>query len=154
MATRKAPKRRTTKRPILHCGARVDDWDAYVYVSANRKHGIDVRENLLVLNISGEFTKAMNKVSAFILRIYPKAEPKAGAGAVPSVGIWTAAKPRFDGAIYLSFREFDLLLAMAQTGKLVSVHFSFQKTRYGVGAIASVSFSGEPPQSDDEVATG
>ena len=154
MATRKAPKRRTTKRPILHCDGRVDDWDAYVYVRANRQHGTDVRENLLVLNIRGEFTKVMNKVTTFILRIYPKADPKAGAGAVPSVGIWTAAKPRFDGAIYLSHREFDLLLAMAHAGKLVSVHFSFQKPRYGVGAIASASFSGEPPQSEEEVATG
>lgn len=121
-------------------------WDAYVYVRADRRDGACDRDSLLSLNIKGNFTAAIRNVAAFILRIYPEADPQPGNAAIPFIGIWTSTKPMFDGAVYLSYREFDLLLAMAQSGKLISVHLSFQEPYYGKSLIASVSFSGESPE--------
>ena len=43
----------------------------------------------------------------------------------------------------LTEREFDMVLALAAEGKLLSVAVSFQKPHYGRGVITSVDFSSE-----------
>lgn len=146
MPRSKIQKRKAAKRTLVSCGGLVNAWDGYLYVRADRREGVCNRDGLMVLNIKGDFTAAIRSVAAFILRIYPEQDPQAGTGAIPFIGLWTSTKPMFDGAVYLSYREFDLLLAMAQAGKLVSVHLSFQEPYYGKSLIASVSFSGEPPE--------
>lgn len=94
----------------------------------------------------GEFTEPVRGISAFSLRVRPEAKPGLGNVEIPSVGAWSATKPAFDGGVYLSEREFDLVLAMATSGKLVSVHFHFQEPHYGKALIASVSFGSDPPE--------
>ena len=146
MPKTKVQKRKAAKRTLLSCSGRVETWNGYVYVSADRREGVCNRDSLISLNITGEFIAAVRGVTGFILRIYPKPDPQPGDAAIASIGIWISTKPTFDGAVYLSYREFDLLLAMAQSGRLVSVHLSFQEPYYGRSLIASVSFSGERPE--------
>lgn len=136
---------RLPKRAMVSRAGSVTDWGGYVFVYGDRRNGESVRQSLLSLDIRGQFTSPVRGVSAFALRVTPESEPGLGNAEIPCVGVWTAAKPAFDGGVYLSDREFGLLLAMATAGKLLSVHLNFQEPHYGKALIASVSFSSDPP---------
>ncbi|WP_129449270.1 hypothetical protein [Methylibium sp. Pch-M] len=137
--------RKPSKRAMVSRAGSVTNWGGYVFVYGDRRNNQSVRQSLLSLDIRGEFTSPVRGVSAFALRVTPESEPGLGNVEIPCVGVWIAAKPEFDGGVHLSDREFDLLLAMATAGKLLSVYLHFQEPHYGKALIASVSFSSDPP---------
>ena len=141
-------KHKSSKRLFLSRAGSVNSWGGYVFVYGDRRDGENSRHRLLSLDVRGEFTTPVRDISAYALRVTPEAEPSLGNVEVPCVGVWTATKPAFDGGVYLSDREFDLVLAMATSGKLASVHLNFQEPHYGKSLIASVSFSSDPPDND------
>ncbi len=137
-------KRKSSQRAMLSRAGSVTSWGGYLFVYGDRRAGESSRRNLLSLDIKGEFLMPVRGIAAFVIRINPEAEPSLGNVEIPCVGVWSSSKPAFDGGVYLSEREFDLILAMASSGKLASVHLQFQEPHYGKSLIASVSFSSEP----------
>jgi hypothetical protein len=140
-------RHKSSKRLMLSRAGSVINWGGYVFVYGVRRDAEIFRHSLLSLDIRGEFTTPVRDISAFALRVTPEAEPSLGNVEIPCVGVWTAAKSALEG---LPFRPgvFDLVLAMATSGKLASVHFNFQEPHYGKSLIASVSFSSAPPGED------
>lgn len=140
--------RRKRKTELLSRSGLVVDWGAYVFILADRLGGEGLRRTLMSLDIRGQFETPVRGVTAFSLRLIPETNPSTGNAEIPCVGAWTSAKPALDGSVYLSDREFDLVRTMASSGKLVSVHASFQTPHYGRSLIASVSFSSDQPDAE------
>lgn len=128
---------------MLRRVGRVESWGGYVYVSADRERSGTERRSLHGLKLKGSLNEPVAGVSAFELTVYGDPRAIASEGHVPAIGSWLKVKPVMDGLVMLTEREFDLLLALAQGGKLVSVGLSFQKPHYGRGLIISSDFSSE-----------
>ena len=128
---------------MLRRVGRVESWGGYVYVSADRERSGPVRRSLHGLKLKGSLNEPVAGVSAFELTVYGDPRAIASEGDPPAIGSWLKVKPVMDGLVMLTEREFDLLLALAQGDKLVSVGLSFQKPHYGRGLIISSDFSSE-----------
>lgn len=140
------PRRTPAKRALLSITGSPTDWGGELFVYGDRRDGSDLRHTILSLDIRGEFTTPVRGTTAFVLRVRSEDKPSLGNVEIPCVGVWIAVKPAFDGSVNLSHREFDLVLAMAASGKLASVHLNFQEPRYGKSLIATVSFSSYRPE--------
>jgi hypothetical protein len=128
---------------MLRRVGRIESWGGYVYVSADRERSGPERRSLHGLKLKGSLNEPVAGVSTFELTVYGDPRAIASPGDVPAIGSWLKVKPVMDGLVMLTEREFDLLLALAQGGKLVSVGLSFQKPHYGRGLIISSDFSSE-----------
>jgi len=126
----------------------VHGWDASVYVSAEKEHGSRVRQPMLVLTLQGELDAPVKKVGSFKLTVFSDAEPVVGASEIPSIGSVISMSGSMDAVVKLADREFHLVAAMATTGRLRSVHLSFQEPRYGSALIASCSFDTREPEEE------
>jgi hypothetical protein len=136
------PKRGRKPEKLRRVG-RVESWGGYVHVRADRDRSGPERHSLHTLTLKGNLNEPVSGVSAFEMSVY--SDPRAGisAGDTPAVGSWVKVKPVLDGLVMLTEREFDMVLALAAEGKLLSVAVSFQKPHYGRGVITSVDFSSE-----------
>jgi hypothetical protein len=136
-------RKRGPKSETLRRVGRVESWGGYVHVRADRDRSGAERHSLHALMLKGNLNEPVSGMSAFEMSVY--SDPRAGVsvGDVPAIGTWVKVKPVLDGLVVLTEREFDLVLALAAGGKLVSVAVSFQKPHYGRGAITSVDFSSE-----------
>jgi len=65
--------------------------------------------------------QSVRDVVAFELTVFPEREPAAGAADIASVGSILTTKPVINAVVSLSEREFQLVVAMATTGRLASV---------------------------------
>jgi hypothetical protein len=144
MPTVKPPGRKRGPKPeMLRRVGRIESWGGYVYVSADRERSGPERRSLHGLKLKGSLNEPVAGVSAFELTVYGDPRAIASVGDPPAIGSWVKVKPALDGLVVLAEREFDLLLALAQGGKLVSIGLSFQKPRYGRGLITSSDFSSD-----------
>lgn len=143
-----APAKRKRKAGIIARSGLVLDWGGYLFIQGDRKFGEGTRTTLMSLDIRGEFSTPVKRVTPFRLRVTPDANPSFGNAEIPCVGAWTSAKGTLDGCVYVSDREFDLVRTMAAAGTLASVYASFQEPYYGSSLIASVSFSSDPPDAE------
>ncbi|MGN7876647.1 hypothetical protein ACTJKJ_24080 [Roseateles sp. 22389] len=153
MSLKSAPRKRKARAKVVRQAlvsrdGLVQGWDPYMFVHGDRCQGVSSRRMLMCLNIKGEFTDPIRSITSFVLRLYPEKEPQVNIGTAASIGVWIGMRPSFDGVINVSQREFDFVLAMAQAGKLVSIHTTFQEPYYNRSSISSVSFSCELPLED------
>lgn len=120
-------------------------WDASVFVHAEARHGVRERKPMLCLEIRGDLSQPVKKISSFRLTAFAQAEPAVGAAEIPSVGSIISMRGSLDAVVELADREFQLLTGIAAAGRLTTVDLSFQEPRYGTGLIASFSFSTREP---------
>jgi hypothetical protein len=135
-------KRRINTDRLRRVGL-VESWGGYMYLSADRDRSGVERRSMHGLKLKGTLTDPVAGVSAFELTVCSDPRACASSGDVPAIGSWLKARPVLDGLVMLTEREFDLALALAVAGKLVSVSVGFQKPHYGHGLITSVDFSSE-----------
>lgn len=142
----KGPVRKRPKRDLLSRIGVVSDWGGHLFVYADRRRGEqEARQTLLSLELRGVFKEAVKGVTDFELGVVPSdKELGVGNAEIACVGVFSSAKPSLRGSVYLSSREFDLIVALAAAGKLAEISVNFQEPRYGSALIASVSFSSEP----------
>lgn len=143
------PKARSPRRESISRAGLVQSWDASVFVRAESEHGVRERKSMIVLDLHGELQEPVKTVKPFKLTVFAEAEPAPGAGDIPSVGSIISMRGEMDAVVQLAPVEFQLLMAMATSGRLRSVHLSFQEPRYGSALIASFSFSSRDPDGDD-----
>ena len=142
------PKPRSKRRELMSRAGQVHGWDASVFVRAESQHGARERKPMLVLELRGELSGPVKKVSSFKLTVFAEAEPAVGAAEIPSVGSIISMRGSLDAVVQLADREFQLVVAMATAGRLASVHLSFQEPRYGSALIASCSFDTRKPDEE------
>lgn len=140
--------RKVKKREFaLHYGT-VSSWDASLFVLAEKRGGQTTRQTLLSLELKGELSAPVKNITGFQLTVFPDKTSSLGNAETPSVGSIIATKPLINAVVSLSEQEFQVLLALASSGRLACVHLSFQDPRYGSASIASCSFSSRPPEEE------
>lgn len=142
------PKSRSKRRELMSRTGVVHGWDASVFVRAESQHGVRERKPMLVLELRGELSEPVKKVTSFKLTVFAEAEPAVGAAEIPSVGSVLSMRGSLDAVVQLADREFQLAMAMATAGRLASVHLHFQEPRYGSALIASCSFDTQTPDEE------
>ena len=142
-AKKSAGPKRSTKDERLRRVGLVESWGGYLYLSADRERSGVERRSMHGLKLKGTLTDPVSGVSAFELTVCSDPRACASSGDVPAIGSWLKAKPVLDGLVMLAEREFDLVLALAVGGKLVSIGLGFQKPHYGHSLITSVDFSSD-----------
>ena len=140
--------RKVKKREISHHNGTVSSWDASLFVYIDKRGGETTRQTLLSLQLKGEFLAPVKNITGFQLTAFPYKTPSVGNAEMPSVGSIIATKPLIDAVVTLSEQEFQVLFALATSGRLASLHLSFQEPRYGSALIASCSFSSQPPEEE------
>lgn len=143
-ATKPASKsRKTPKRAIISRVGVVSDWGGYLYVRAERSKAGEQRQTMSSFELRGTLKEAVKGIVEFELRI-DASEDKLGVGRaeIACVGVFSSLKPALAGSVYLTGREFDLVVALAVGGRLREVSLEFQEPRYGSALIASVGFGG------------
>lgn len=129
------------RRALMSRSGLIRSWDASLHLHAESQRGVRGRASMLVLELRGEFPDPVKKVSDFILTVFGKSELAPEVAAIPSIGSIISMRGSMQAVVELEDREFQLVMAMATTGKLTAVHLSFQEPRYGSGLIESCSFS-------------
>jgi len=142
-AKKPAGPRRSTKHECLRRVGLVESWGGYLYLSADRERSGVERRSMHGLKFKGTLTDSVAGVSAFELTVCSDPRACASSGDTPSIGSWLKVKPVLNGLVMLAEREFDLVLALAVAGKLVSISVRFQKPHYGNGLISRVDFSSD-----------
>jgi hypothetical protein len=72
------------RRELMSRTGVVHGWDASVLVRAENQHGARERKPMLVLELRGELSEPVKKVSSFRLTVFAEAEPAVGAAEIPS----------------------------------------------------------------------
>ena len=142
------PKARSKRRELMSRTGVVHGWDASVFVRAESQHGARERKPMLVMELRGELSEPVKKVSSFMLTVFAEAEPAVGAAEIPSVGSIISMRGSLDAVVQLADREFQIAVAIAAAGRLASGHLCFQEPRYGSALIVSCSF--DTRESDEE----
>lgn len=139
-----AKSRKTPKREIISRTGVVSDWGGYLYVRAERSKAGEHRRTMSSLELRGKLKEAVKGVVDFDLRLDPSEEDLGvGNAEIACVGVFSSAKPALSGSVYLTGREFDLVVALALGGRLREISLDFQEPRYGSALIASVGFGSD-----------
>ena len=136
------------KRDILSRFGTVTSWDLSVFVYSEKRSATAERQALISLVLKGTLVEPVRNTTAFGLTVFPCADPELGNAEIPSVGSIIAMKPVLNAVVQLAYEEFQVVMALATAGRLVSVRLSFQEPRYGSALIASCSFSSQPPEEE------
>lgn len=142
------PRGQIKRRELMSRTGVVHGWDASVFVLLESRHGARERKPMLVLELRGELSEPVKKVGSFKLTVFAEAEPAVGAAEIPSVGSVLSMRGSLDAVVQLADREFQLVVAMATAGRLMSVHLCFQEPRYGSALVASCSFDTRKPDEE------
>lgn len=148
--TRTVPKhlsiRNVKQREVSLHNVTVSSWDASLFVYVEKLSGKTTRQTLQSLQLKGKLLAPIKNNTGFQLTAFQDKTPSVGNAEIPCVGSIIATKPLIDAVVTLSEQEFQVLLSLATSGRLASVHLSFQEPRYGTALIASISFSSQPPE--------
>lgn len=142
MATRIGKRKVARAREIISRSGLVLGWELSVHAWATRE-SVDnwKRSDSLHLTVRGAFTEEVSGATKFDFLIYPDLELGAGRSTIPFVGSFLRCKPVLEAAVTLSEPHFQAMVSVAATGKLGTLHVTFEKLRYGSGTISSMLLS-------------
>ena len=135
--------RRTARAEVVERSGALVGWEADVSSSLMGTAAEPRLHAMTTLSVTGEFDEALAGVRRFEVDISP-AGPAPPDWTPRGAGVWTAVKPAFSGAVYLPSQQFDLVQAMAISGKLRWASFNFEQPKYGSSRILLAWFSSRP----------
>jgi hypothetical protein len=134
--------RKPKKREILSRYGTVRGWDADAFLLSQTNLGPSARR-MLSLKLFGDLAEPVGPFATF--ELWLALEREHIDSPVAAVGALTGMTHALGAHVGMPPVEFQFATTLAASGRLKSVHLSFEKPRYGRGLVLSASISTEMP---------
>lgn len=139
------PCRKPKKQEILSRTGSVRTWDADLFLVSAPNLGPSAGR-MLCLKVKGDLKEPVGDLDKFELWLVPEREQTDST--FVAVGSLTGVQHALGAYVTMPPLEFQFATTLATSGRLKSVHLSFEKPRYGRGLVLSASISTEMPEEE------
>lgn len=141
-------KRRARRRPeTLRRFIDISGVSAGVSFGAAQERGEDPRlDSYARIELTGTLDEPVRDTRDVEIVLYPKDDPKPGAGPPPWIGLIHGVRPVMRPALFIPHRDFDRVWLLALSGLLKHAHMIMTPPRYQSAYVVSISFSTHPEE--------